>query len=70
MPIITGFIGKDDKGRITTVGRGGSDLTATMFGAAAKADEIQVWKVNFDFVLFCFAICGSLRFSTHLFTSF
>ena len=28
--VITGFIGKDDEGRITTLGRGGSDLTASL----------------------------------------
>jgi aspartate kinase len=45
VPVITGFIGHDDKGRITTLGRGGSDLTATFFGSAVGVDEIQVWKV-------------------------
>ena len=44
VPIVTGFIGHDEKGRITTLGRGGSDLTATVLGAAAPVDEIQVWK--------------------------
>ena len=42
--VITGFIGKDDEGRITTLGRGGSDLTASLLGAAAGYDEVQVWK--------------------------
>ena len=44
VPVVTGFIGQDDNGRITTLGRGGSDLTATVIGAAAGVDEIQVWK--------------------------
>lgn len=44
IPIITGFIAKDAHGYITTLGRGGSDLTATMIGAAMKAEEIQTWK--------------------------
>lgn len=44
VPVITGFIGQDDKGRITTLGRGGSDLTATVVGSAYPVDEIQVWK--------------------------
>ena len=44
VPVITGFIGQDDLGRITTLGRGGSDLTATVIGSAAGVDEIQVWK--------------------------
>ena len=42
--VVTGFIGKDPKGRITTLGRGGSDLTATAIGAACGLDEVQVWK--------------------------
>lgn len=42
--VVTGFIGHDPKKRTTTLGRGGSDLTATALGAALKLDEIQVWK--------------------------
>ncbi len=44
IPIVTGFIAKDKGGVITTLGRGGSDLSATMIGAAMHADEIQTWK--------------------------
>ena len=44
IPIVTGFIAKDKSGSITTLGRGGSDLTATMIGAAMHADEVQTWK--------------------------
>ena len=44
IPIVTGFIAKDLKGNITTLGRGGSDLTATMIGAAMRAEEVQTWK--------------------------
>src|SRR5574344_516918 len=44
IPIVTGFIAKDKNGSITTLGRGGSDLTATMIGAAMQAEEIQTWK--------------------------
>ncbi|MDR0323959.1 MAG: aspartate kinase, partial [Treponema sp.] len=44
LPVITGFIAKDERGNITTLGRGGSDLTATMIAAACRAEEIQVWK--------------------------
>ena len=44
IPIVTGFIAKDIKGNITTLGRGGSDLTATMIGAAMRAEEVQTWK--------------------------
>ena len=44
IPIVTGFIAKDKKGNITTLGRGGSDLTATIIGSAMGAEEIQTWK--------------------------
>ncbi|MBQ3670758.1 MAG: aspartate kinase [Treponema sp.] len=44
IPIVTGFIAKDKNGIITTLGRGGSDLSATMIGAAMDAEEIQTWK--------------------------
>lgn len=42
--VVTGFIGHDPQGKITTLGRGGSDLTATTIGAACGLDEVQVWK--------------------------
>mmetsp|Transcript_9322 Transcript_9322/g.18791 ORF Transcript_9322/g.18791 Transcript_9322/m.18791 type:complete len:591 (+) Transcript_9322:104-1876(+) len=41
--VVTGFIGRDVEGSITTLGRGG-DLTATQLGGALKSDEIQIWK--------------------------
>lgn len=44
IPIVTGFIAKDLKGNITTLGRGGSDLTATIIGAAMDVCEVQTWK--------------------------
>ncbi len=43
VPIITGFIGKDAREYITTLGRGGSDFTAAIIAGAVKADEIQIW---------------------------
>ncbi|GAB4516598.1 MAG: lysine-sensitive aspartokinase 3 [Haliangiales bacterium] len=42
--IVTGFVGKSRDGDITTVGRNGSDLTATLIGAALGADEVQIWS--------------------------
>lgn len=42
--IVTGFIAKDADGCITTLGRGGSDLTACVIGAALDVTEVQVWK--------------------------
>lgn len=44
VPVITGFIGKDGKGIQTTLGRGGSDYTASIIGASLSADEIIIWK--------------------------
>lgn len=43
IPIVTGFIATDKEGRTTTLGRGGSDLSASVIGAALKADEIEIW---------------------------
>jgi len=42
-PVITGFIGAAEDGTVTTLGRGGSDYSATIFGAALDADEVIVW---------------------------
>ncbi|KAH7653620.1 Aspartate kinase protein [Dioscorea alata] len=53
IPVITGFLGKGWKTRaVTTLGRGGSDLTATAIGKALGLREIQVWK-DVDGVLTC-----------------
>jgi aspartate kinase len=41
--VTTGFIGKNAAGEITTVGRGGSDYTASYFAACLGADEVQIW---------------------------
>jgi aspartokinase/homoserine dehydrogenase 1 len=43
LPIITGFIGSTEQGETTTLGRGGSDYTAALVGAALSASEIQIW---------------------------
>ena len=41
--VVAGFQGVDDKGNITTFGRGGSDTTAVAMAAALKADECQIF---------------------------
>lgn len=41
--VTTGFIAKGPDGHITTLGRGGSDYSATIFGAALGAKEVQIW---------------------------
>ena len=43
MYITQGFIGRAPNGATTTLGRGGSDFTATILGAALGADEVQIW---------------------------
>lgn len=43
VPVITGFIAEDGDGYITTLGRGGSDYSAAIFGAALGAEEIEIW---------------------------
>lgn len=41
--VVTGFIARDLKGRITTLGRNGSDWSASIFGALFAADEVHIW---------------------------
>lgn len=41
--IAQGFIGSDLEGRTTTLGRGGSDFSASIYGLALGASEIQIW---------------------------
>ncbi|MEA5428937.1 bifunctional aspartate kinase/homoserine dehydrogenase I [Arcicella lustrica] len=43
LQLITGFIGSTEKGETTTLGRGGSDYTGSIFGAALDAEEIEIW---------------------------
>jgi len=43
VPIVTGFIGATCEGQLTTLGRGGSDYSATILGAALDADEVIIW---------------------------
>jgi len=46
LPCVPGFLGRGQgTGAITTLGRGGSDLTATVLGVALGLKEVQVWKV-------------------------
>jgi len=43
VPIVTGFIGATLDGELTTLGRGGSDYSATILGAALDATEVIIW---------------------------
>ncbi len=44
VPVVTGFIGTSEDGVLTTLGRGGSDYSATLLGAALDADEVIIWS--------------------------
>jgi len=50
--VMGGFIGSTSTGASTTLGRGGSDLTASLVGAGISADEIQIWS-DVDGMLTC-----------------
>jgi aspartate kinase len=43
IPVLQGFIARSEAGAITTLGRGGSDYTASLLGAALGAEEIEIW---------------------------
>ena len=43
IPVVTGFIGTTAEGALTTLGRGGSDYSATILAAAVAADEVTIW---------------------------
>ena len=43
LPVVTGFIGVTRDGATTTLGRGGSDYSAAILGAALGAEEIEIW---------------------------
>jgi aspartate kinase len=43
VPIVAGYSGADALGKSTTLGRGGSDYSATIIGAATSADEVWIW---------------------------
>jgi aspartate kinase len=43
VPILGGFIGRSPDGHTTTLGRGGSDLSAAILGAVLSAEEIEIW---------------------------
>jgi aspartate kinase len=43
IPVMGGFIGATPRGLTTTLGRGGSDYSAALVGAALQADAIEIW---------------------------
>ena len=42
IPVLCGFLGKDEHGTLTTLGRGGSDITAFLLGHCLKAEEVII----------------------------
>jgi bifunctional aspartokinase / homoserine dehydrogenase 1 len=44
VPVITGFIGSTAENEITTLGRSGSDYTASIIGEALRAKEVEIWS--------------------------
>jgi aspartate kinase len=44
VPVVTGFIGATQEGALTTLGRGGSDYSATIVGSCIDSDEIWIWS--------------------------
>ena len=43
IPVVTGFIGRGPDGSVTTLGRSGSDFTATIVGRAVEAQAVEIW---------------------------
>jgi aspartate kinase len=43
IPVVTGFLASNEKGETTTIGRNGSDLTATILGSCLEAREVWIW---------------------------
>jgi bifunctional aspartokinase / homoserine dehydrogenase 1 len=44
VPVVAGFIGSAPNGALVTLGRGGSDLTATLLARALNAESVTLWK--------------------------
>ncbi len=44
VPVVPGFLGAAPDGQVTTLGRGGSDLTATLLARVLRAREVSLWK--------------------------
>lgn len=44
IPVVTGFVGATEQGVTTTLGRGGSDFSAAIIGAALDAEEVWIWS--------------------------
>lgn len=47
IPMVSGYFGRNTDGKLMTLGRGGTDLTAAVVGYALNADEINLYKVEY-----------------------
>jgi aspartate kinase len=52
VPVVAGFQGIDENGFMTTIGRGGSDVTAAVLGAALKAERVEIYT-DVDGIMTC-----------------
>ena len=43
VPVVAGYVAADEEGRITTLGRGGSDYSASLIGRYLGVKEVQIW---------------------------
>lgn len=43
VPVLQGFVGRDSMGRTTTLGRGGSDYSATLIGSMLEVAAVEIW---------------------------
>jgi aspartate kinase len=43
VPVLSGFIGRTPSGQTTTLGRGGSDYSAAIFGSSVQASVVEIW---------------------------
>lgn len=62
--VVTGFIAADPSGRTTTLGRGGSDYTASILGAVLDAESVEIWT-DVDGVMSADPKLVSTAFSLH-----
>lgn len=65
-PVLGGFVGSAEHGATTTLGRGGSDFTASLVGAALHAAEVQIWTDVSGFLTADPRVVPDARSITHL----
>ena len=64
--VVAGFIAATASGVVTTIGRGGSDYTATILGAALNADEIHIWSDVDGLMTADPRVVGAAKLLTHI----